>query len=121
MVFFVFRKKLKNLKKKLDLKGGNMLQSILPVKGLFFVPFFGSSKIESTWDKLSFREAARLSGRQNNLWRPLIMRTKITLVCTECKRRNYDTMKEKKNTPDRLELNKHCPFCRKNTLHREAK
>ena len=49
------------------------------------------------------------------------MRTKITLVCTECKRRNYDTMKEKKNTPDRLELNKHCPFCRKHTLHREAK
>ena len=49
------------------------------------------------------------------------MRTKITLVCTECKRRNYDTMKEKKNTPDRLELNKHCPFFRKHTLHRESK
>ncbi len=49
------------------------------------------------------------------------MRTKITLVCTECKRRNYDTMKEKKNTPDRLEMRKHCPFCRKHTLHRESK
>lgn len=40
------------------------------------------------------------------------MRTKITLACTECKQRNYDTMKEKKNTPDRLELNKYCRFCK---------
>lgn len=50
-----------------------------------------------------------------------IMRVKITLACTECKQRNYDTMKEKKNTPDRLELKKYCRFCRKHTLHRETK
>ena len=25
------------------------------------------------------------------------MRVKITLACTECKQRNYDTMKNKKN------------------------
>ena len=31
------------------------------------------------------------------------MRVKITLACTECKQRNYDTMKNKKNDPDRLE------------------
>ena len=31
-------------------------------------------------------------------------RVKITLVCTECKQRNYDTKKNKKNDPDRLEL-----------------
>ena len=49
------------------------------------------------------------------------MRVKITLACTECKQRNYDTMKNKKNTPDRVELNKYCPFCRKHTLHRETK
>ena len=30
------------------------------------------------------------------------MRVKITLACTECKQRNYDTMKNKKNDPDRL-------------------
>ena len=40
-------------------------------------------------------------------------RIKITLRCSECKQRNYNTMKNKKNTPDRLELNKYCPFCRK--------
>ena len=49
------------------------------------------------------------------------MRVKITLACTECKQRNYDTMKNKKNTPDRLERNKFCPFCKKHTPHRETK
>ena len=49
------------------------------------------------------------------------MRVKITLACTECKQRNYDTVKNKKNTPDRLERSKYCPFCRKHTLHRETK
>ena len=49
------------------------------------------------------------------------MRVKITLACSECKQRNYDTMKNKKNDPDRLEMNKYCRFCRKHTLHRETK
>ena len=48
-------------------------------------------------------------------------RVKITLRCSECKQRNYDTMKNKKNTSDRLELNKYCPFCRKHTKHSETK
>ena len=52
---------------------------------------------------------------------PIKMRVRITLACTECKQRNYDTMKNKKNDPDRLERNKHCKFCRKHTLHRETK
>jgi len=52
---------------------------------------------------------------------PPDMRTKITLACTECKQRNYNTFKEKKNTPDRVELSKYCRFCRKHTLHRETK
>ena len=30
-------------------------------------------------------------------------RIKITLRCSECKQRNYNTMKNKKNTPDRLQ------------------
>ena len=38
------------------------------------------------------------------------MRVKITLRCNECKQRNYNTMKNKKNSPDRLEMNKYCPF-----------
>ena len=49
------------------------------------------------------------------------MRVKITLVCSECKQRNYDSTKNKKNDPDRLELNKYCRFCRKHTLHKETK
>ena len=40
------------------------------------------------------------------------MRVKITLECTECKQRNYDTTKEKRNHPDRMETKKYCRFCR---------
>ena len=47
------------------------------------------------------------------------MRVKITLACTECKQRNYNTFK--KNDPDRIEFMKYCRFCRKHTLHKEAK
>ena len=40
------------------------------------------------------------------------MRVNILLACTECKRRNYATDKNKKNTTGRVELNKVCPWCR---------
>ena len=49
------------------------------------------------------------------------VRVKVTLACTECKQRNYDTKKTKKNDPDRLELMKFCKHCRKHTLHKESK
>ena len=48
-------------------------------------------------------------------------RVKITLECTECKQRNYDTTKDKKKHPDRMELNKYCPRCKKVTVHKEKK
>ena len=35
-------------------------------------------------------------------------RVKITLECTECKRRNYITMKSKVNDRERLEMKKYC-------------
>ena len=38
------------------------------------------------------------------------MRVKITLACTN-----------KKNSPDRLQMNKYCRFCKKHTLHKETK
>ena len=41
--------------------------------------------------------------------------------CTECKQRNYNKEKNKKNSPDRLEMKKYCRFCKKHTLHRETK
>ena len=49
------------------------------------------------------------------------MRVKIVLAWTECKQRNYNTKKNKKNDPDRLEMKKYCRFCRKHTVHKETK
>ena len=46
------------------------------------------------------------------------MRVNILLACTECKRRNYATVKNKKNTTGRVELKKFCPWCRTHTVHR---
>ena len=48
-------------------------------------------------------------------------RVKITLRCNECKQRNYNTVKNKKNTSEKLERSKYCPFCRKHTKHVETK
>ena len=48
-------------------------------------------------------------------------RVKITLACPECKQRNYTTSKNKKTNPDRIELNKSCPFCKKHTAHKETR
>ena len=45
----------------------------------------------------------------------------IALQCTECKRKNYTTAKNRKNIQGKLELSKYCPFDRKHTLHKEAK
>ncbi len=49
------------------------------------------------------------------------MRINILLACSECKRRNYASQKNKKNTTAKLELSKFCPFCGKHTKHRESK
>lgn len=49
------------------------------------------------------------------------VRPKITMACSECKERNYITKKNRRNTPDRLELNKFCPRCRKSTSHKETR
>ena len=49
------------------------------------------------------------------------MRDIITLACVDCKNRNYTTTKNKKTTPDKLELKKFCSTCRKHTAHRETK
>jgi large subunit ribosomal protein L33 len=49
------------------------------------------------------------------------VRVGITLACTECKRRNYQTNKSKRNTPDRVEFKKYCRWCSTHTLHRETR
>jgi large subunit ribosomal protein L33 len=48
-------------------------------------------------------------------------REKITLECTSCKQRNYDTTKNKRSQSGRVEYTKYCRFERKRTLHKEAK
>jgi large subunit ribosomal protein L33 len=49
------------------------------------------------------------------------IRPKITLACEECKSRNYITKKNRRNTPDRLELAKYCPRCNTHRNHRETR
>ena len=49
------------------------------------------------------------------------MRDIITLACSDCKRRNYSSTKNKRLHPDRVEHKKFCPFCRKHTLHKETR
>ena len=49
------------------------------------------------------------------------MRENITRACTEGKQRNYETQKNKRNNPDRIEERKFCKFCGKHTVHKETK
>jgi large subunit ribosomal protein L33 len=49
------------------------------------------------------------------------VRIAITLACEECKHRNYQTNKSKRNNPDRVSLRKYCRWCRKHTSHRETR
>ena len=48
-------------------------------------------------------------------------RNKITLACTVCEQRSYDTYKTKKNDPARIERKKYCKFCKTHTVHKETK
>ena len=49
------------------------------------------------------------------------MRDLVKLVCADCKNENYYTDKNKKTTPERMEIKKYCPHCRKHTVHKEKK
>ncbi|MCL6454747.1 MAG: 50S ribosomal protein L33 [Alicyclobacillus sp.] len=49
------------------------------------------------------------------------MRVVITLACADCKQRNYTSVKNKKNDPDRIEVRKFCRFCKTHTVHRETR
>ena len=54
-------------------------------------------------------------------WPKSEKRVKITLECTECKRRNYITMKSKINDRERLEMKKYCSHDRRHTVHKETR
>jgi len=43
------------------------------------------------------------------------------LECQECKTVTHHSRKNKKILKERLELKKHCPHCKKHTMHKETK
>ncbi len=45
----------------------------------------------------------------------------INLGCVDCRERTYHSSKNRRNDPERLELKKFCPRCRKHTPHREVR
>ena len=45
----------------------------------------------------------------------------IGLQCTECKRRNYVTLINKKKAQKKLDKKKYCKWCDKLTLYKETK
>jgi large subunit ribosomal protein L33 len=49
------------------------------------------------------------------------VRIAVTLACEDCKRRNYQTNKSKRNNPDRITMRKYCKWCRCHTSHRETR
>lgn len=58
------------------------------------------------------------------------VRISITLECTKCAENinrigagvsRYITQKNRRNTPNRLELKKFCPYCGTHTMHKEIK
>ncbi len=44
----------------------------------------------------------------------------VALVCSECKRQNYITTRNKVNMEGKLVLKKYCKFCKKITEHKES-
>jgi large subunit ribosomal protein L33 len=54
----------------------------------------------------------------------------ITLECSECRQSDiqrtpgvsrYLTSKNRRNTPQKLEISKYCRYCNKHTIHKETK
>jgi large subunit ribosomal protein L33 len=50
----------------------------------------------------------------------------VILECTEARNEGkpasrYTTMKNKRNTPDRMELKKYNPFLKRHTIHKEVR
>ena len=45
----------------------------------------------------------------------------ITLACADCRERNYNSVKNRRNDPQRLEFRKYCPRCHGHRVHREVR
>ncbi len=48
-------------------------------------------------------------------------RVLITLQCTDCRERTYNSSKNRRNDTQRLERRKYCPRCRSHQVHRETR
>ena len=48
-------------------------------------------------------------------------RSNVALKCTKCGEVRLRTSKNKKNTPERLEISKYCSRCQAHTIHKETK
>ena len=89
--------------------------------GLFFVPKTKDKKRFVAVNKETLQRQKRESAGDKRHMEVEVVRTKITLACTECKQRNYNMTKDKKTHPDRMETKKYCRFCKRHTLHKETK
>ena len=49
------------------------------------------------------------------------MRDRITFKCSECGEENYIGTRNKRKNPERMQIQKYCPLCKKKTLHKEKK
>lgn len=96
-------------------------------QGLFFMPKImycptGLHKRTDAWDSGRWMAwGMALHTITNFKLEVEVVRTKITLACTECQQRNYNLTKDKKTHPERMETKKYCRFCKKHTLHKETK
>ena len=45
----------------------------------------------------------------------------ITMQCSDCRERNYATVKNRRNDTQRMELRKYCSRCRTHRVHREVR
>ncbi|MFH1866642.1 MAG: 50S ribosomal protein L33 [Patescibacteria group bacterium] len=45
----------------------------------------------------------------------------IKLECSECHQITHHTFRNKKKIKERLQLKKHCKWCKKHMLHKETK
>ena len=70
---------------------------------------------------LKGRREARILKREVSKGWHLISESRLRWPARSASSANYNTMKNKKNDPDRLEMNKYCRFCKKHTSHKETR
>ena len=72
------------------------------------------TKIAALCADISLRSISKMARRGE-------VRILITLGCIDCRERTYNSSKNRRNDPQRLELKKFCPRCRTHTMHREVR